>query len=156
MLRGIVFLALIGGAGFSAWTSFQNSSRSPLDWAISEVRAMVAQHDGEVAVEGEHPVVEAEPTVLQTDRIPDHRFTISKETLAAITCGPWDISDVGIEAILQEMIRRGWTPPSGAKALEASRVSDVAAIDPDSPVPAYAPPAIAAEASSSAKEASSF
>ena len=148
MLRGVIFLALVGGAGLSAWTSFQDSSRSPLDWAIGEVHAMVTQHEGEEAeglpAESMPEVTEAQRVVLQTDTaIPDDRFTISKETLAAITCGPWDVSDVGIEAILQEMIRRGWTPPSGAQALEASHQNGgvAEAVDPDAPVPALAPPA---------------
>ena len=167
MLRGIVFLALVGGAGFSAWTSFQDSSRNPLDWAFGEVHAMVTQRESEPTAETRTPtkdVIEAQPVVLQTETtIPDDRFTISKDTLAAITCGPWDVSDVGIEAILQEMIRRGWTPPSGAKALEASHNAAVEAVDPDARVPAVAPPAppvVSAEAQSPADasvvEASSF
>jgi hypothetical protein len=161
MLRGVIFLALVGGAGFSAWTSFQDSSRNPLDWAVGEVHAMVTQHEAATA-ESEPEIIEAQPVVLQTENtIPDDRFTISKDTLAAITCGPWDVSDVGIEAILQEMIRRGWTPPSGAKALEASHNSAVAAVEPDALVPAVAPPSVvSAEAQSPADapvvEASSF
>ena len=156
MLRGIVFLALVGGAGFSAWNSFQDSSKSPLDWVAGEVHAMVTQPEaedrslrdwgrnivqtGEARSEGGDPaagrpeVVEAAPVVLRTEAaIPDDRFMISKETLAAITCGPWDVSEAGIEAILQEMVRRGWTPPSGAKAIAASRNTGgiVQAANPD-------------------------
>jgi hypothetical protein len=161
MLRGVIFLALVGGAGFSAWTSFQDSSRNPLDWAVGEVHAMVTQHEAATA-ESKPEIIEAQPVVLQTENtIPDDRFTISKDTLAAITCGPWDVSDVGIEAILQEMIRRGWTPPSGAKALEASHNSVVEAVEPDAPVPAVAlPHVVSAEAQSPADaevvEVSSF
>ena len=143
MLRGVVFLALVGGAGFSAWTSFQDSSRNPLDWAIGEVHAMVTQREGEEPAESPPEMIEAQPVSLQTETsVPDDRFTISKETLAAITCGPWDVSDVGIEAILQEMIRRGWTPPSGAQALEASHQNGgvAEAVDPTAPVPAMASP----------------
>ena len=142
MLRGVVFLALVGGAGLSAWTSFQDSSRSPLDWAVGEVHAMVTQHEAAAPEESKVDINEAQPVALPAETsIPDDRFTISKETLAAITCGPWDVSDVGIEAILQEMIRRGWTPPSGARALEASHNASVEAVDPDAPVPVVAPPA---------------
>jgi hypothetical protein len=158
MLRGVLFLALVGGAGLSAWTSFQDSSRSPLDWAVSEVHAMVTQHD--VEVEAREPqTVEAQSAVLQTETtIPDDRFTVSKETLSAITCGPWDVSDVGIEAILQEMIRRGWTPPSGAKALETSHQNGgiAEAIDSDEPIPAVTPPpspVVSAETQSPAESA---
>jgi hypothetical protein len=139
MLRGIVFLALVGGAGFSAWTSFQDSSRDPLDWAMSEVHAMVTQREPEEPLESTPLIVEAQPVAFQADTtVPDDRFTISKETLAAITCGPWDVSEAGIETILQEMVRRGWTPPSGAKALEVSHNLSVEALDPDAPVPAPA------------------
>jgi hypothetical protein len=141
MLRGVVFLALVGGAGFSAWTSFQDSSRNPFDWAMGEVHAMVTQH--ETSAEKSPAISEAQPLALHTEpAIPDDRFTISKETLAAISCGPWDVSDVGIEAILQEMIRRGWTPPSGEKALQASSENGgiAEAVDPDAPVPGIAPP----------------
>lgn len=145
MLRGVIFLALVGGAGLSAWTSFQDSSHSPLDWAVGEVHAMVTQREVEdEALTASGPeIVEAQPVALQTaTTIPDDRFTVSKETLSAITCGPWDVSDMGIEAILQEMIRRGWTPPSGAKALEATHHSGGAAeaIEPDAPVPSMTPP----------------
>jgi hypothetical protein len=155
IVRGAIFLALVGGAGFSAWTSFQDSSRNPLDWAVGEVHAMVTQPDDETAEEERSDIVDAHPVVLQTETgISDDRFTISKDTLAAITCGPWDISDVGIEVILQEMIRRGWTPPSGAKALEASHHNGAVAqaIDPDARVPAVGPPstpAVSAETQSS-------
>jgi hypothetical protein len=163
MLRGVVFLALVGGAGFSAWTSFQDSSRNPFDWAIGEVHAMVTQHEAEAIAASEPQSIEARPVALQARAdTPDDRFTISKETLAAITCGPWDVSEDGIEAILQEMIRRGWTPPSGAKALEASReYGGVAeALNPDTPTPTIQPPVVTAEthssADTSAVEASSF
>jgi hypothetical protein len=163
MLRGIVFLALVGGAGFSAWTSFQDSSRNPLDWAIGEVHAMVTQHEAKVIAASELQPLAAKPGALQAKvDIPDDRFTISKETLAAITCGPWDVSEDGIEAILQEMIRRGWTPPSGAKALEASRENGgvAQAVSPDAPAPTIQSPVLTAETHSSADtsvvEASSF
>ena len=156
MLRGLVFLALVGGAGFSAWNSYQGSSESPLDWATGEVHAMVTQpgaedsslldwvaskipnramqrEEGEPAA-SEPEIVEAQPAVLRTEAaLPDERFTISTETLAAITCGPWDVSEAGIEAILREMVSRGWTPPSGAEAIAASRDTGgaIQAVDPD-------------------------
>ena len=64
MLRGVVFLALVGGAGFSAWTSFQDSSRNPFDWAIGEVHAMVTQQESAPA-ETKPDVVEAQPVSLE-------------------------------------------------------------------------------------------
>jgi hypothetical protein len=168
MLRGVVFLALVGGAGFSAWTSFQDSSRNPLDWAVGEVHAMVTQPEGKAAEQnsvedtpGIAPEIEARPVAFQTETATqDDRFTISKDTLAAITCGPWDVSDLGIEAILQEMIRRGWTPPSGAKALEASHNAEVQAVNPDASVPTVITVVVPPKAQSSADlthvEATSF
>jgi hypothetical protein len=67
MVRGAIFLALVGGAGFSAWTSFQDSSRNPLDWAVGEVHAMVTQPDDETAEEERSDIVDAHPVVLQTE-----------------------------------------------------------------------------------------
>ena len=105
MLRELVFLALVGGAGFGAWNTFPETSRSALNWAVNEAHARVCKPEAPSA--NQPAVTKAQPVVLQTAvSIPDDRFLISKETLAAITCGPWDVSEDGMEAILQEMIRR--------------------------------------------------
>ena len=135
MLRGFVFLALVSGAGYGAWNFFPDSSLSALNWAKAEAQDMMCE-TGELRVELPEKQADAiaQPVAFQTlVQVPDDRFLISKETLAAITCGPWDISEEGMEAILQEMIRRGWTPPSGARALEASQYKGdlIAAVDPE-------------------------
>lgn len=135
MLRSVLLLALVGG-GLGAWNSLPVASRSALNWAVGEAHAMVCEAGKPAASEPQ--VVEGRPIVPAADScIPDDRFLISQETLAAITCGPWDVSEAGIEAILQEMIHRGWTPPSEARALEASRHNGgvIAAVEPDALVP---------------------
>jgi hypothetical protein len=139
MLRGLVFLVLVGGVGLGAWDSFPASSRSVLDWAASKAHATVCSAD--TSPPSKLTVMETKPEARAETCLPEDRFTVSTETLAAITCGPWDVSEDGIEAILQEMIRRGWSPPSGARALEVSRQSEgfIQAVDPDAPALAIAP-----------------
>ena len=47
--------------------------------------------------------------------------TVASDTSA--NCNPWDVSPEAMEAILQEMIRRGWQPPSGDMALANAQFS---------------------------------
>jgi hypothetical protein len=52
------------------------------------------------------------------------------------SCGAWSVSEAGMEAILQEMVRQGWTPPARFDALALSQPADrspIEALDPDSP-----------------------
>jgi hypothetical protein len=62
-------------------------------------------------------------------------------------CSQWDISPVAMEAILQEMLRRGWKPPTQGEAIAsiAPVGSQMTAIDPNAPLPVFtrpiAPPA---------------
>jgi hypothetical protein len=57
-------------------------------------------------------------------------------------CSPWDLSPVAMEAILQEMIRRGWKPPTQGEAIAgiAPPGSQMAAIDPNAPLPVFTRP----------------
>ena len=53
-------------------------------------------------------------------------------------CSPWDISPVAMEAILQEMLRRGWKPPTQGEAiasLEQPGGPQVISLDPNAPMP---------------------
>jgi hypothetical protein len=36
----------------------------------------------------------------------------------ASDCSPWEVSDLAMEAMLNEMVRRGWRPPTQADALD--------------------------------------
>ena len=73
-----------------------------------------------------------------------HVASISQPALAASTssraadhasdCSPWDVSDVAMETALNEMIRRGWRPPTQAEAINAFQPG-VAPLDPGAPVP---------------------
>jgi hypothetical protein len=52
-------------------------------------------------------------------------------------CNPWDVSPVAMEAILQEMVRRGWQPPTQGAALASLQPEDgpaISALDPNAPL----------------------
>jgi hypothetical protein len=55
----------------------------------------------------------------------------------ALSCNPWDVSPQAMEAILQEMVRRGWQPPRSDVALASTQPNDRAsmeALNPDQPL----------------------
>lgn len=54
---------------------------------------------------------------------------------AAAKCSPWEITDVAMEEVLDEMINRGWRPPNQGEAVMAMGVSTIAATDPTAPMP---------------------
>ena len=67
-------------------------------------------------------------------------LSIQPARLAAATprCSDWAISDVAMEEVLDEMIRRGWRPPTQGEAitsLEDARTIGLTAVDPDAPMP---------------------
>jgi hypothetical protein len=52
-------------------------------------------------------------------------------------CNIWDVSPTAMEAILQEMVRRGWQPPRSDVALASTQPNyrtPIEALDPDRPV----------------------
>lgn len=51
-------------------------------------------------------------------------------TAAATQCNPWDVSDVAMEEVLREMLRRGWRPPRQGDAIAALEVDGTGAVDP--------------------------
>lgn len=53
-------------------------------------------------------------------------------------CNPWEVSDVAMEAILDEMLRRGWRAPSQGYAVSMIDPADtmsIEAVDPNAPMP---------------------
>jgi hypothetical protein len=106
MFRSIVFLALAGGVALGAWSSF--SQEENITWESVDLEVEV----GEPQVPGP-----AHPAGPGASTIEEPLHFVSAETIEAIRCGPWDVSAAGMEAILDEMIRRGWTPPTRAVAL---------------------------------------
>lgn len=54
---------------------------------------------------------------------------------AAATCSPWDVSEVAMEEVIDEMIARGWRPPNQGDAVAAMGVSSIAATEPYAPMP---------------------
>lgn len=80
------------------------------------------------------PIIEAQaweaksppPAIVQPVRV------------AAPRCSEWAISDVAMEGVLDEMIRRGWRPPTQGEAiatLEVAQTVGLAAVDPSAPMP---------------------
>jgi len=63
--------------------------------------------------------------------------TAYRDGLAASpACNAWDISPMAMEAILDEMVRRGWRPPTQGDFLASLYTAgDVVAVDPDAPMP---------------------
>src|SRR5688572_2736016 len=98
MLRNFAYggLALIGGA----ITGIAISS-----WATPLVAPPVAPEITRVASVAQPPMTLAS--------------TSSRGANDAESCSPWDVSDVAMEAALNEMIRRGWRPPSQAEVVAA-------------------------------------
>lgn len=59
-------------------------------------------------------------------------------TRTAETCDPWKVSDVAMEEVLDQMIRRGWRPPSQGDAialLDTAQTTSLTATDPYAPMP---------------------
>lgn len=54
---------------------------------------------------------------------------------AAAKCSPWEVSDIAMEEVLDEMINRGWRPPNQGEAIAAMGVTTIAATEPDAPMP---------------------
>ncbi len=50
-------------------------------------------------------------------------------------CNPWQVSDIAMEEILTQMIRRGWRAPSQGDAIAALEIAGVAAVEPYAPMP---------------------
>lgn len=51
-------------------------------------------------------------------------------------CNPWEVSDVAMEEVLREMMRRGWRPPDQGEALAIQDPSGLmTASNPDAPMP---------------------
>lgn len=64
--------------------------------------------------------------------------TVSTTTARAKACSPWEISDVAMEEVLDEMIRRGWRPPNQGEAVAAMGLAQtvgLSATDPNAPMP---------------------
>jgi hypothetical protein len=131
MFRSLVFLALASGVAFGAWSSLPEAQSIP--WRPDEAAAGFVEP-------GSPDLIHQAKFIANESAEP--AYSLSRETIEAIRCGPWDVSDAGMEAILEEMIRRGWTPPSRAMALERTQPQfglQVTAIDPETPATASPP-----------------
>ncbi len=61
--------------------------------------------------------------------------TAQGDVRAAAHCSPWEVSDIAMEEVLDEMIRRGWRPPNQGQAVAAMGVPGFSVADPYAPMP---------------------
>jgi hypothetical protein len=55
----------------------------------------------------------------------------------SVRCDPYEVSDVAMEAMLDEMLRRGWRAPNQGDAvarIDAAQTTGLQAVDPDAPM----------------------
>lgn len=60
---------------------------------------------------------------------------VSYAQAAQQRCNPWEISDAAMEDVLDQMIRRGWRPPTQGAAVALLDSQAIQATDPDAPMP---------------------
>lgn len=84
-----ILAASLAGAGLVAFTAGFLLG-APTSHAEARNRPIVDPHAWEVAAPA---------------RLPDPQRTKIAD------CSPWDVSDTAMEAVLDEMMRRGWRPP---------------------------------------------
>jgi hypothetical protein len=76
---------------------------------------------------------EAAPAVLDAQPA-----SLTARPVRVAACSQWDVSDAAMEEVLDEMIRRGWRPPTQGDAIAAMDVAQTAglsATDPSAPMP---------------------
>lgn len=61
--------------------------------------------------------------------------TAKGDVRATAHCSPWEITDIAMEEVLDEMIRRGWRPPNQGQAVAAMGVPGFSVADPYAPMP---------------------
>lgn len=64
--------------------------------------------------------------------------SLAAHPIRVATCSQWDVSDAAMEEVLDEMIRRGWRPPTQGDAIAAMDVAQtvgLSATDPSAPMP---------------------
>jgi len=91
------------------------------------------------------PVLQVAPEAVPVASVAQPAMTLastsSRVADEASNCSPWEVSDVAMEAALNEMIRRGWRPPSQAEVVASfdNYGNPVQAVDPQSSVPVRYP-----------------
>ncbi len=64
--------------------------------------------------------------------------SLTARPVRVAACSQWDVSDAAMEEVLDEMIRRGWRPPTQGDAIAAMDVAQtvgLSATDPSAPMP---------------------
>src|SRR5262245_54745062 len=137
MPRGLMSFAVVSGVALGAWASWKCASP---DFQLPSVVFLNADpHSVELAVPPPEAPAEANPAMLQASMAMVTPVVPSSEAGAGPggELGEWRVSAQGMEAILEEMLRQGWKPPSGRAALASfppAAGTPIEAIDPDKPV----------------------
>jgi hypothetical protein len=92
-------------------------------WGAARAEPLTADGRSSVPPNVETPWVEANPTAYREPQP------------TSPTCSSWDVSPVAMEAILDEMVRRGWRPPTQGEILASlDSTGVVEAEDPEAPL----------------------
>ena len=86
-------------------------------------------------------LVQAEPQLALASAPP-------RRSGEAATCSPWEVSEIAMETILCEMIRRGWRPPTQREAVDAFQPTEgttIVSLDPDALIPYRRPSSVSSE-----------
>jgi hypothetical protein len=113
--RVLTLSAAVGILGLSIWSGVSPSQRAWTAAHASTAKASAVQD------------VQAMPAV---------RDFAEPARPPATRCNSWDVSPVAMEAILREMVRRGWQPPRSDLALASSQpaAGRIVALSPEQPV----------------------
>lgn len=106
----VVTSCALGLAGFAA--GFATSSAFPASPA--DVKPIVNEHAWEETAPAQ-PVSYAQPVQPR--------------------CNPWQVSDIAMEEVLDQMIRRGWRAPTQGNAVALLDTGNISALDPNAPMP---------------------
>lgn len=81
---------------------------------------------------GDRPIIN--PTAWE-EGAPARPVSFSNTAAVQPKCPSWQINDTEMEAVLDEMLRRGWRAPNQGMAIALTDSAGVAAADPDAPMP---------------------
>jgi hypothetical protein len=136
MVRGIMTAAVLSGIALGTWASFFLHIPRTQHLAPDEARITLTKAEAPAEPVQAPAPDSPQPRLMNISSgenpAPDREISTPSETLEAIGCGLWSISEACIEAILVEMIRRGWTPPTRAAAAATDRAKSPP-IQADSP-----------------------
>lgn len=88
--------------------------------------------------EADKPIINPtawEETAPAQQQVQPVSLTNTAKPIAGAKCSPWEITDVAMEEVLDEMIARGWRPPNQGEAIAAMGAASISTDDPNAPMP---------------------